>query len=52
MPPFRMAAILDLSIMAPTAVAQLGSREKSKVFDLGYKWSKFVLVERFEQLFD
>ena len=36
-----MAAILDLSNMAPTAGAQLGSREESKVYDLGYKWSKF-----------
>ena len=36
-----MAAILDLFDMAPTAGAQLGSREKSKVYDLGYMWSKF-----------
>ena len=36
-----MAAILDLSNMAPTAGAQLGSREKSKLYDLGYKCSKF-----------
>ena len=36
-----MAAIFDLSNMAPTAGAQLGSREKSKLYDLGYKWSKF-----------
>ena len=36
-----MAAILDLSNIAPTAEAQLGSREKSKVYDFGYKWSKF-----------
>ena len=36
-----MAAILDLSNKAPTAGAQLGSREKSKLYDLGYKWSKF-----------
>ena len=33
-------AILDLANMALTAGAQLGSREKSKVCDLGYKWSK------------
>ena len=31
-----MAAILDLSNMAPTAGAQLGSRKKAKVYDLGY----------------
>ena len=36
-----MAAILDMSYMAPTEGAQLGSREKSKLYDLGYKWSKF-----------
>ena len=36
-----MAAILDLANMALTARAQLGSRQKSKVCDLGYKWSKF-----------
>ena len=41
MPPFGMAAILDLFNMASMAGAQLGSREKSKVYDLGYKWSKF-----------
>ena len=35
------AAILDLSNMAPTAGAQLGSREKSRVYDLGHMWSKF-----------
>ena len=44
-----MAAILDLSNMAPTAGAQLGSRKKSKVYNLGYMWSQLVLVERFEQ---
>ena len=36
-----MAANLDLSNMAPTAGVQLGSREKSKVYDLGHTWSKF-----------
>ena len=36
-----MAAIFDLSNMAPTAGAQLGSREKSKLYDLGYKCTKF-----------
>ena len=41
MPPFGMAAILDVSNMAPTAGAHLDSREKSKEYDLGYKWSKF-----------
>ena len=47
-----MAAILDLSDMAPTAGAQLGPREKLKLYDLGYKWSKFVLLGRFEQIYD
>ena len=36
-----MAAILDLSNKAPTAGVKLGSREKSKLYDLDYKWSKF-----------
>ena len=35
-----MAAILDLSNMAPAEGAQLGSRDKSKLYDLRYKWSK------------
>ena len=43
-----MAAILDFSNMAPTAGVQLGTREKSKVYDLGCG-SNLVLVERFEQ---
>ena len=36
-----MAAILDFSNTAPTAVALLGSHGKSKVYDLGYIGSKF-----------
>ena len=35
-----MATILNLSNMAHTARAQLGSREKAKLYDLGYKWFK------------
>ena len=44
MPPFGMVAILDLSNMAPTAGVQLGSREKSKVYDLGYKFIKNMII--------
>ena len=37
-----MVSILYLSDMAPTAAgAQLGSREKSTVYGVGYKRSKF-----------
>ena len=36
----RTAAILELSNMAATAVAQLGSREKSKCHGNIYLWSK------------
>ena len=44
-----MAAILDLSNMAPTEVAKLGSREKSKLYDLG---CNLLLLGRFQQSYD
>ena len=46
-----MAAILDLSNMAATDEAHLGTLEKL-VGDGFISFKKLLLVERFEQLFD